>query len=401
VSRVIHSQFPKKNSSVMNDQVVASNRYSRLMALKKMNVVPDYESITTLTVAIVGIGGVGSVAAEMLARCGIGRLILIDCDQVELANMNRLFYRPCQAGMSKTDAAAQTLREINADVDIVARSWDVCSVHNYDAVRHCFAHGALANKDSLLPLFSSSCCSSSSPALNGPVDLVLTCVDNFSARICVDEICSELGQTWMESGVSEDGVCGHIQLVVPGRTACYQCTPPLIVASGVDERTLKRDGVCAASLPTTMAIVAGLLVQNALKCLLGFGDVSLFQGYGGLANHFPAYRMAPNPECSSAKCVALQQQCRSMPPLESTSFQKTSVGDATEEDEGEDDGQDCWGIELVEQPPTSTMVNDSSNATPRLSTMDNGGVAPPLSTSVGNDNSSASLSDLKSMLGSL
>jgi ubiquitin-like modifier-activating enzyme 5 len=45
----------------------------------------------------------------------------------------------------------------------------------------------------------------------------------------------------------------------------FQCAPPLVVASGIDEKTLKRDGVCAASLPTTMAIIAGFLVQNTLK----------------------------------------------------------------------------------------------------------------------------------------
>ena len=44
-----------------------------------------------------------------------------------------------------------------------------------------------------------------------------------------------------------------------------QCAPPLVVADGTDERTLKREGVCAASLPTTMGVIAGLLVQNALK----------------------------------------------------------------------------------------------------------------------------------------
>jgi ubiquitin-like modifier-activating enzyme 5 len=38
-----------------------------------------------------------------------------------------------------------------------------------------------------------------------------------------------------------------------------------VVASNIDEKTLKKDGVCAASLPTTMAVVAGLLVQNTLK----------------------------------------------------------------------------------------------------------------------------------------
>jgi hypothetical protein len=56
----------------------------------------------------------------------------------------------------------------------------------------------------------------------------------------------------MESGVSEDAVSGHIQTVIPGETACFACVPPLVVASGIDERTLKREGVCAASLPTTM-----------------------------------------------------------------------------------------------------------------------------------------------------
>ena len=59
------------------------------MALKRMGVVSNYEAIREKTVVIVGIGSVGSVAAEMLARCGIGSLILFDYDKVEMANMNR------------------------------------------------------------------------------------------------------------------------------------------------------------------------------------------------------------------------------------------------------------------------------------------------------------------------
>ena len=88
----------------------------------------------------------------------------------------------------------------------------------------------------------------------------------------------------MESGVSEDAVSGHIQTMLPGRTACFQCVPPLVVASGIDEKTLKREGVCAASLPTTMGIVAGLLVQNVLKYLLKFGQTSYFLGYNAMNN---------------------------------------------------------------------------------------------------------------------
>ena len=50
------------------------------------------------------------VTAEMLTRCGIGKLILFDYDKVEMANMNRLFFQPHQSGQSKVDGAVQTLR---------------------------------------------------------------------------------------------------------------------------------------------------------------------------------------------------------------------------------------------------------------------------------------------------
>jgi ubiquitin-like modifier-activating enzyme 5 len=56
------------------------------MALKRMGVVENYELIRNFTVIIVGLGGVGSVVAEMLTRCGIGKLILYDYDKVFLIN---------------------------------------------------------------------------------------------------------------------------------------------------------------------------------------------------------------------------------------------------------------------------------------------------------------------------
>ena len=101
----------------MSSEVVDSNPYSRLMALKRMGIVDNYEKIREYTVAVVGVGGVGSVTAEMLTRCGIGKLILFDYDKVELANMNRLFFQPHQAGLSKVDAAAKTLEGILTYID--------------------------------------------------------------------------------------------------------------------------------------------------------------------------------------------------------------------------------------------------------------------------------------------
>lgn len=56
----------------------------------------------------------------------------------------------------------------------------------------------------------------------GAVDLVLSCVDNFQARIAINQACNEVGQPWFESGVSEDAVSGHIQLLKPGELACFE-----------------------------------------------------------------------------------------------------------------------------------------------------------------------------------
>lgn len=96
-----------------------------------MGIVENYENIRNFSVAIVGVGGVGSVAAEMLTRCGIGKLILFDYDKVELANMNRLFYQPHQSGLSKVAAAAETLLKINPDVEITTYNYNITSVDNF------------------------------------------------------------------------------------------------------------------------------------------------------------------------------------------------------------------------------------------------------------------------------
>merc|ERR1712183_688541 len=280
-----------------------------------MGIVDNYEQIREKCIFIVGIGGDGSVAAEMLTRCGCGNLVLFDYDKVEMANMNRLFFQPHQAGLSKVDAAKNTLLNINPDVEISTHNYNITTIDN-------FKHFC-----SLIE--------------NQKPDLILSCVDNFEARVAVNRACNKLNQIWIESGVAENAVSGHIQYLVPGYTACFVCAPPLIVSLGEDEKTLKREGVCAASLPTTMGLVAALLVQNTLKYLLKFGEVSEYVGYNALKDFYLKYSLKPNPECTEKVCRCNQESyledLKNKPAVEVAEVKE----DLTVSTENE------WGIELV------------------------------------------------------
>eukprot|EP01133_Synstelium_polycarpum_P007996 gene7996-9391_t len=256
--------------------------------------------------------------------------------------MNRLFFRPEQAGLSKTKAAMETLQSINPDVEFETYNYNITHVDSFTHFLERIQKGGLKCGED---------------AGDQPVSLVLGCVDNFEARVAINQACLELDHAWMESGVSENAISGHIQFIIPGETACFQCVPPLIVASGIDERTLKREGVCAASLPTTMGIVAGMLVQNALKYLLGFGEASNLLGYNALVDYFPKDTIRPNPECSNSFCIKAQatyaEYLRTRPAP--VVVVEQHVAPSTENE---------WGIELVEdEAPVTTTTTTSQPPT--------------------------------------
>ena len=70
------------------------------------------QKFSSATVAICGLGGLGSNIAIALARAGIGKLILIDFDKVDITNLHRQQYKANQIGMNKTDALRDNLLEI-------------------------------------------------------------------------------------------------------------------------------------------------------------------------------------------------------------------------------------------------------------------------------------------------
>ena len=76
------------------------------------------DRFSAATVAICGLGGLGSNIAIALARAGIGKLILIDFDSVDITNLHRQQYKFSQIAMQKTEALAENLHEINPYVEL-------------------------------------------------------------------------------------------------------------------------------------------------------------------------------------------------------------------------------------------------------------------------------------------
>ena len=79
-----------------------------------------HERFSSATVAICGLGGLGSNIAIALARAGIGKLLLIDFDRVDISNLHRQQYKANQVGCQKSDALAKNISEIAPYVEIKA-----------------------------------------------------------------------------------------------------------------------------------------------------------------------------------------------------------------------------------------------------------------------------------------
>lgn len=95
-----------------------NNRYERLaMVIGGENV----EKLNLSRVAVVGIGGVGGICAEALARSGVGHMILVDGDSVEPTNINRqVIAFTSTVGKNKAQVMAAEIRDIGADIDVQA-----------------------------------------------------------------------------------------------------------------------------------------------------------------------------------------------------------------------------------------------------------------------------------------
>ena len=213
------------------------DRYSRQKVLRHIG--PEgQEKLGKSRVAIVGMGALGSVQANLLARAGVGYLKLIDRDTVEMNNLQRqVLYteRDASENTPKAFAAAQRLREVNSEITIE----EVISDLNG------------GNAETLL----------------SDVDLVLDATDNMETRDLINEVCVKHRIPWIYGGALESE--GMTMNILPDGP-CFACmTGRNNHAGAAETRTCSTVGV----LNTLTSIVGSIQCTEALKILLGSPEV--------------------------------------------------------------------------------------------------------------------------------
>ncbi|MCU7920873.1 MAG: molybdopterin-synthase adenylyltransferase MoeB [Candidatus Thiodiazotropha sp. (ex Dulcina madagascariensis)] len=213
----------------MNDDQLL--RYSRQIMLPSIGI-EGQQQLLDARVLIIGLGGLGSPAAMYLAAAGVGTLVLVDFDQVDLTNLQRQIVHTTQGiGHLKVESARNTLLALNPEsrIETIPRQLD---------------ESALAEQVD-------------------KADLVLDASDNFATRFALNKACFA-HQTPLVSGAAIR-MEGQVS-VFSGQTGgpCYRCLYP---DEGEIDETCSANGVLAP----LVGIIGSIQAVEAIKQLTGAG----------------------------------------------------------------------------------------------------------------------------------
>ena len=220
-------------------------RYTRQEIFKEIGK-NGQQRLKKSTIAIVGLGALGSVSAELMARAGIEKLILIDRDVVELSNLQRQgLFDENGIGKAKAAQAKEKLIRINSEVniDFIIDDLDYTNINEILPINDKFN-----NEKSIKKIKTKK----------NNVDLILDCTDNLETRFLLNDFSVKNKIPFIYS--SAVGSKGYIFDVIPQKTACLRCF--LKESSQLD--TCETAGV----LNTITHLISSIQVNEALKILL-------------------------------------------------------------------------------------------------------------------------------------
>ena len=216
----------------MNDQQL--QRYSRHILLDDIGI-DGQAKLLAAHALVIGAGGLGSPVALYLASAGIGKITLVDHDEVDLTNLQRqIVHATARVGQPKVESAKLALQEVNPEVTVIA-------LHER------------ADEARLQSLVSTA-------------TVVLDCTDNFATRHAINHACVA-ARVPLVSGAAIR-MDGQVAVFDPrsGETACYACLfPP---DQQFEEVACSTMGVFAP----LVGIIGTMQAAEALKLVGGIGD---------------------------------------------------------------------------------------------------------------------------------
>lgn len=240
----------------MNNQTnqAVSEKYSRQILLNEIGT-EGQKKLLNARVAIIGVGALGTIAAELLTRAGVGNLLLVDRDIVEESNLQRqTLFIERDVGKSKAMIAQKKLQKINSTITVNAEAISL-GVANIEILKN--------------------------------YDLLLDCTDNFQTRFLINDFAKKSIIPWVYSSAIKTE--GYVMPIFP-EGPCLQC----FLRNAVGE-TCDTVGI----LNTITTSIAALQVTLVLQILLQKKVPTQLYYYNIWHGTFQKITIKKNPACAT------------------------------------------------------------------------------------------------------
>lgn len=238
------------------------DRYRRQLVLPEIGAAGQ-QALSESRVVIVGVGALGCVTADLLARAGVGHLRLVDRDVVELTNLQRqTLYSEDDLDLPKAEAAAARLRAVNGSIDIEAVSKDVHA----------------SNVVSVLQ----------------DADLIIDGTDNLETRYLLNEAALDAHRPFVYGGAV--GTSGMVFAIRSPQTACFRCLTPARPPPG-SLPTCETAGI----LNSVSALVGSVQASEAVRLLVReppSGELIVIEGWPSRLQRIRVARRTDCPACA-------------------------------------------------------------------------------------------------------
>lgn len=208
-------------------------RYSRQILLPDIDVTGQ-EKIINSRVLIIGLGGLGSPVALYLAAAGVGELVLVDFDTVDLSNLQRqIAHTTDRIGQSKVESAKAQIQQLNPHTNVVCLSKQLSETELNEQVRNATA--------------------------------VVDCSDNFNTRFAINKACVKNKKPLISgAAIRLEGQISVFDSRQP-TSPCYRC-----LYEDIDDSNLS----CAQNgvLSSLVGIIGAIQATETLKVIAEFGE---------------------------------------------------------------------------------------------------------------------------------